>query len=164
MAGVDDANVVSFASGEEGAVNDLNNRSEGDESDIPDMDTYVEPVSEDTLCTRTYDLYITYDKYYQTPRLWLSGFAENGTPLPPKETILFDISTEHANKTVTIESFPHLPNSSMVSVHPCKHASVMQTIVGGSGDAVRVDQYLVVFLKWMSSVMPSVNYDFTMAQ
>lgn len=26
--------------------------------------------------TRTYDLYITYDKYYQTPRLWLSGYNE----------------------------------------------------------------------------------------
>lgn len=26
--------------------------------------------------TRTYDLHITYDKYYQTPRLWLSGYNE----------------------------------------------------------------------------------------
>lgn len=26
--------------------------------------------------TRTYDLFITYDKYYQTPRLWLSGYNE----------------------------------------------------------------------------------------
>ena len=26
--------------------------------------------------TRTYDLHITYDKYYQTPRLWLSGYDE----------------------------------------------------------------------------------------
>eukprot|EP00918_Siedleckia_nematoides_P024537 GHVU01053101.1.p2 GENE.GHVU01053101.1~~GHVU01053101.1.p2 ORF type:complete len:148 (+),score=20.08 GHVU01053101.1:182-625(+) len=28
------------------------------------------------LHTRTYDLSITYDKYYQTPRLWLFGFDE----------------------------------------------------------------------------------------
>ena len=28
------------------------------------------------LQTRTYDLHITYDKYYQTPRLWLSGYNE----------------------------------------------------------------------------------------
>lgn len=28
------------------------------------------------LQTRTYDLYITYDKYYQTPRLWLFGYDE----------------------------------------------------------------------------------------
>nr|KAG5701454.1 hypothetical protein BaRGS_032786 [Batillaria attramentaria] len=26
--------------------------------------------------TRTYDLHITYDKYYQTPRLWLMGYDE----------------------------------------------------------------------------------------
>lgn len=26
--------------------------------------------------TRTYDLFITYDKYYQTPRLWLAGYNE----------------------------------------------------------------------------------------
>lgn len=30
------------------------------------------------LQTRTYDMYITYDKYYQTPRLWLFGYNEVG--------------------------------------------------------------------------------------
>lgn len=28
--------------------------------------------------TRTYDLHITYDKYYQTPRLWVVGYDEVG--------------------------------------------------------------------------------------
>lgn len=28
------------------------------------------------LKTRTYDLHITYDKYYQTPRLWIFGYDE----------------------------------------------------------------------------------------
>ena len=28
------------------------------------------------LQTRTYDLNITYDKYYQTPRMWLFGYDE----------------------------------------------------------------------------------------
>ena len=28
------------------------------------------------LTTRTYDLNITYDKFYQTPRLWLTGYDE----------------------------------------------------------------------------------------
>lgn len=28
------------------------------------------------ISTRTYDLHITYDKYYQTPRLWLTGYDE----------------------------------------------------------------------------------------
>ncbi|CAH2220386.1 ubiquitin-like-conjugating enzyme ATG3 [Pelobates cultripes] len=36
-----------------------------------------EVVGEDSILqTRTYDLYITYDKYYQTPRLWLFGYDE----------------------------------------------------------------------------------------
>ena len=26
--------------------------------------------------TRTYDLHITYDNYYRTPRVWLSGYSE----------------------------------------------------------------------------------------
>lgn len=37
----------------------------------------VESGGEDAILqTRTYDLYITYDKYYQTPRLWLFGYDE----------------------------------------------------------------------------------------
>ncbi len=31
---------------------------------------------EETVRTRTYDLHITYDKYYQTPRLWIFGYDE----------------------------------------------------------------------------------------
>lgn len=42
----------------------------------------AEPGSEDAILqTRTYDLYITYDKYYQTPRLWLFGYDEVRTRL-----------------------------------------------------------------------------------
>ena len=33
------------------------------------------------LSTRTYDLNITYDKFYQTPRLWLFGYDENRTAM-----------------------------------------------------------------------------------
>lgn len=36
---------------------------------------------DDILQTRTYDLNITYDKYYQTPRLWLFGYDEVILPL-----------------------------------------------------------------------------------
>lgn len=32
--------------------------------------------ADDILKTRTYDLHITYDKFYQTPRLWLYGYNE----------------------------------------------------------------------------------------
>ena len=32
--------------------------------------------SSNILRTRTYDMSITYDKYYQTPRVWLFGYDE----------------------------------------------------------------------------------------
>lgn len=60
------------------------------------------------LATRTYDLNITYDKYYQTPRLWLSGYDEKQKPLTINE-MYEDISQDHAKKTVTMEYHPHIP-------------------------------------------------------
>lgn len=32
--------------------------------------------SDKILQVRTYDIFITYDKYYQTPRMWLFGYDE----------------------------------------------------------------------------------------
>lgn len=69
------------------------------DDDIPDMDDFIgdnslvdaenaDPatlVAPDSTTShkenniqhyRTYDLYITYDKYYQTPRMWLCGYDE----------------------------------------------------------------------------------------
>ncbi|XP_076631243.1 autophagy-related protein 3 isoform X2 [Colletes latitarsis] len=71
--------------------------------------------------TRTYDLYITYDKYYQTPRLWLSGYDENRKPLTVEE-MYEDVSQDHAKKTVTMEIHPHIPGPPMASVHPCRYS------------------------------------------
>lgn len=69
--------------------------------------------------TRTYDLHITYDKYYQTPRLWVIGYDEN-RKLLSVEQMYDDVSQDHAKKTVTMETHPHLPGPNMASVHPCK--------------------------------------------
>ncbi|KAJ1925290.1 E2-like enzyme [Tieghemiomyces parasiticus] len=93
------------------------------------------------LRTRTYDISITYDKYYQTPRIWLSGYDEAGRSLPPSK-IFEDISEDHAKKTVTIEPHPH-EKLSLASIHPCKHANVMKKILAmaqASGREIRVDQ------------------------
>lgn len=39
----------------------------------------VKQETEDTVHkNRTYDLSITYDFYYRTPRLWLIGYSESG--------------------------------------------------------------------------------------
>ncbi|CAK8687169.1 unnamed protein product [Clavelina lepadiformis] len=115
------------------------------------------------LQTRTYDLHITYDKYYQTPRLWLSGYNEDRKPLSMNE-MYEDISQDHVNKTVTIEPHPHLPPPNMCSVHPCRHADVMkkimQTVEDGGGE-LHVDMYLLVFLKFVQAVIPTIEYDYT---
>jgi ubiquitin-like-conjugating enzyme ATG3 len=101
--------------------------------------------SDITVRTRTYDLYITYDKYWRCPRLWLFGYTALGAPLPI-QAIMEDISTDYVDKTVTMETWQHMEGQSMsmASVHPCKHSHVMQTIIARQserGDEVRVDQY-----------------------
>jgi len=70
--------------------------------------------------TRTYDLHITYDKYYQTPRLWLFGYSEDRKQLTVEE-MYEDVSQDHARKTVTMEIHPNLPGPPMASVHPCRY-------------------------------------------
>lgn len=115
------------------------------------------------LHTRTYDLHITYDKYYQTPRLWVVGYDENRKPLTV-EQMYEDVSQDHAKKTVTMESHPHLPGPNMASVHPCRHADIMkkiiQTVEEGGGQ-LGVHLYLIIFLKFVQTVIPTIEYDFT---
>ena len=43
------------------------------------------------LRTRTYDLNITYDNFYRTPRLWLLGYDERQRPLS-EEDMYEDVS------------------------------------------------------------------------
>jgi ubiquitin-like-conjugating enzyme ATG3 len=114
-------------------------------------------------CSRTYDLSITYDKYYQTPRLWLFGYDEEGKPLKP-ELIYEDVLSEYVAKTVTVDPHP-LTGIPTVSIHPCKHSQVMKKVVQDwvdQGITPRTDLAIFVFLKFISSVVPTINYDFTM--
>ncbi|KAJ9680612.1 hypothetical protein PVL29_019814 [Vitis rotundifolia] len=155
-----------------------------EEEDIPDMADYEEtdnvieadaatlqmpylvahePDDDNILRTRTYDVSITYDKYYQTPRVWLTGYDEARMPLQP-ELVLEDVSQDHAHKTVTIEDHPHLPGKH-ASVHPCRHGAVMKKIIDvlmSRGVEPEVDKYLFLFLKFVASVIPTIEYDYTM--
>lgn len=113
--------------------------------------------------TRTYDLSITYDKYYQTPRLWLFGYDERGEPLRP-EQVYEDVLSEYVSKTVTVDPHP-LTGTPTVSIHPCKHSLVMKKVVQdwmAQGITPRHDLALFVFLKFISGIVPTINYDFTM--
>ncbi|TCD68261.1 E2-like enzyme [Steccherinum ochraceum] len=183
----------------------------GTTSDVIES-SQIEVASGNLLQVRTYDVMITYDKYYQTPRIWLVGYDEkNRTPLTPPQ-IFQDVSADHAFKTVTIEPFPHSATLQAASVHPCKHASVMKKVIermnqnivvqepkssAGAGkekdkqkkwlfqksskngkedkaaaaaaaaaeedenDGMKVDFYLVVFLKFIASIVPTIEVDAT---
>mmetsp|Transcript_107365 Transcript_107365/g.309102 ORF Transcript_107365/g.309102 Transcript_107365/m.309102 type:complete len:332 (+) Transcript_107365:152-1147(+) len=118
---------------------------------------------ENVVRTRTYDLSITYDKYYQTPRLWLFGYDENGRPLKP-EQVYEDVLSEYVEKTVTVDPHP-VTGTPTVSIHPCKHSLVMKKVVQDwieQGITPRHDLAIFVFLKFISGIVPTINYDFTM--
>lgn len=79
-----------------------------------------------------------YTPYYRTPRLYLSGYLPNGQPLPP-QSMMDDIVGDYKDKTVTLEDFPFFANNiKMASVHPCKHASVMKTLLDRADAALRI--------------------------
>lgn len=79
-----------------------------------------------------------YTPYYRTPRLYLSGYLTNGQPLPP-QNMMDDIVGDYKDKTVTLEDFPFFANNiKMASVHPCKHASVMKTLLDRADAALRI--------------------------
>ncbi|XP_059620584.1 ubiquitin-like-conjugating enzyme ATG3 [Phlebotomus argentipes] len=132
-------------------------------AELPKTSTSAEVDGDSVVHTRTYDLHISYDKYYQTPRLWVVGYDENRKSLT-MEQMYEDVSQDHAKKTVTMESHPHLPGPNMASVHPCKHADIMkkiiQTVEDGGGE-LGVHMYLIIFLKFVQTVIPTIEYDFT---
>ena len=113
--------------------------------------------------TRRYDIHICYDKFYSTPRVFLCGFDESGQVLNVNQ-ILEDVSADHALKTVTMETHPHM-HLSLASIHPCRHAEVMKRLADRhfmvTGKALTVELYLTLFLKFFSSVIPTIEYDFT---
>ena len=116
-----------------------------------------------TLLSRRYDISITYDNYYRTPRFWLFGYDENGTPLRP-EAIFQDIMTDYAHRTVTLDPHPHVSRPH-ASIHPCQHGATMKRILdelANGGNVPTVDQYIFIFLKFIQSVVPTIEYDYTM--
>lgn len=87
---------------------------------------------------RTYTIYIAYTQFYRTPRLYLSGYLASSQPLPP-HLMMEDIVGDYKDKTVTLESFPYFSdNIKMASIHPCKHASVMKTLLDRADAALKI--------------------------
>jgi ubiquitin-like-conjugating enzyme ATG3 len=56
---------------------------------------------------------------------------------------------------------PHL-DIRMITIHPCKHSEVMKKFVEDSrtkNKKIKPHMALIIFLKFMSSVMPTIQYD-----
>lgn len=177
--------LVPFTSNFDKIIDDITDDTLGladkDDDDIPDMDSFTSTFNSNILedpmewkpplqisknsnimKTHTFDLYITYDKFFSTPHLWFNGFDSEGRVLPPS-IILDSLLSSHINKTITIE-IHHFLDIPMVSVHPCRHSNAMKHILNlGNGDSFRVDQYLIFFLRMMSFIIPNINYDHTMS-
>jgi ubiquitin-like-conjugating enzyme ATG3 len=145
---------------------------EDDDDDIADADTFDEDNLVDAVAdvaiaseirkTRTYDVTICYNKYFQVPHVWLFGYSKTGQPLKPTQ-MYEDISEDHRGQTVTVKPHPHL-TAPYASIHPCRHADVMQKIVNNMkrvNKEPRVDQYMFIFLKFLSAVIPNIEYDNT---
>eukprot|EP01083_Nonionella_stella_P308200 1086364_1 len=138
---------------------------------MSNTDKNADSADDNIVKTRTYDMSITYDKYYQTPRIFLMGFSSDAQPLTG-EQMLDDVMSDYANRTVTIDPHPHT-SGPHASIHPCQHGAVMKTIVRNltksaeegveaSGKPPSVEMYLFIFLKFVSSIVPTITYDFTM--
>lgn len=104
---------------------------------------------------RTYDLSITYDKYYACPRLWIMGRDVYGNYLSMKE-MLEDISPDHSHQTVTWERHPNMGFHAM-SVHPCQHAKMLRRLC----DQMKMkdtSQVLEVFLYFVVTILPTCDF------
>lgn len=123
----------------------------------------VEVVDDNVIKSRTYDVTISYDYYYRVPRLWLIGYSETGNPLTSDE-IKEDIMIDYIDKTVTIEKHPNTGVNSL-SIHPCKHSLLLKAMIQQfekNGKKLEVEKSVILFLKFLSSVVPTIKYDFTL--
>jgi ubiquitin-like-conjugating enzyme ATG3 len=114
---------------------------------------------------RLYDITIVYDNYYRTPRVYLCGFTHDGRPLSTNET-MEDIMQDYINKTATIETHPHT-GLMHISIHPCRHADTMKRILdvmisNNGGRLPSINIYMFLFIKFIGSMIPTIEYDNTM--
>lgn len=168
-------------------IGDIDDMIDNDAEEADDLDhdfDDLDIVYDSNNKLRKYDLYITYSTSYRVPKMYLVGFDSNGIPLLPKQ-MYEDINSDYKDKTVTIENLPVASNTTSISIHPCKHSSVMKVLMSHQlrkkekpveedllnlsieniepeAEGIRVDQYLVVFLKFIASVTPGIEYDYTM--
>jgi ubiquitin-like-conjugating enzyme ATG3 len=138
-------------------------KKENDDFEIVDEEEKEKSPEVDVVKTRTYDVTVTYDFYYCVPRMWLMGYNEKGLPLSDDE-MKEDVMPEYRNKTCTIEP-QTCTGIKNISVHPCRHSLLLKKMIQdfqNSGKKLEVHMSILLFLKFLQSVVPTVQYDFTM--
>ena len=144
-------------------VSDNTDDKKDDKKEVDDFLVVDEEETGEVLKTRTYDVTVTYDFYYCVPRMWLMGYNENGLPLSDNE-MKQDVMMEYRNKTVTIEPHPHTGERN-ISVHPCRHSMLLKKMIENfenAGKKLEIYMSILIFLKFLHSVVPTIQYDFTM--
>ncbi|GIX65522.1 autophagy-related protein 3 [Babesia caballi] len=101
---------------------------------------------------RLYDISITYDRYYETPRIWLVGFNAFGLALPQDE-MLQDVPPAYAGKTVTIARHPYTGKLNM-TVHPCYQMEAIHR-QHHSEETYRSENAIAFALEIWASVLPT---------
>lgn len=89
------------------------------------------------------------------------GYHSSGSPLSHQQ-MFGDVLSEYQFTTCTVEPHPHL-STQMLSIHPCKHSHAMLRLIEAQkavGRTPTVDSYLILFLKFIQSVVPMIEYDF----
>ena len=143
----------------------VQNKIEKKENEVKEIDDFeiIDNDTDENTKMRTYDVSVTYDFYYCVPRMWLVGYDYKGRPLTANE-MKEDIMPEYRNKTVTIEP-QTCTGIKNISVHPCRHSQLIKKMINdfqSSGRKMEIHMTILLFLKFLQSVVPTVQYDFTM--
>ena len=114
--------------------------------------------------TRYYNFAIVYDKYYRVPRVFFYGCDKNGSILSA-DAVFDDVFRDYSHKTVTLEPMP-ASGQLMLSIHPCQHAKAMLNVVKSliacdSDYTPQVEHYLLIFLKVIQCMVPTIEYDYS---
>jgi len=106
--------------------------------------------------------------------VWFEGRDERGAPLRHAD-LAADVSASHFGRTVSRDPHPHLGRR-CAYVHPCRHAATLARLartLGGEGgaegggdagaaaDATHPERAVLLLLRFVSTVLPTVAYDNT---
>jgi len=71
---------------------------------------------------------------------------------------------EYRDATLTNENFNFIEGAKLPTVHPCKHANVLKEMsdtIEEGGSPVKPEVALFIFLKFIATVIPTVQFDLT---